>query len=60
MQVIARDYATAAEAGLTLCGQDKDGAPEWLGTKEQFRRWNELQDWVDQVNCYPWVDKIPF
>ena len=42
IECFAYELKTAWEAGLTLVGAE-DLKPQWLGTDEQFRKWEELK-----------------
>lgn len=32
------------QAGLTFWGHDEDGSEEWIGTNQQWRRFQELEN----------------
>lgn len=42
IECFAYELKTAWEAGLTLVGAE-DLKPQWLGTEEQFKKWEELK-----------------
>jgi len=42
MTFIAQNFTTALDAGLILWGQDNDGAPEWVGDREAWTRFEQM------------------
>ena len=44
---IASEVKAKIDAGLTMCGQNEEGEIEWLGTKEEWRLAEDIQDAID-------------
>ena len=55
----AKTIQCATRSGLMLAGSDH-GTPEWMGTRAQFKRMEELLAWVDEFGTYPWAIKMSF
>lgn len=57
MTSTAKEWQFAKLAGLGFCGIDNDGELEWLGTRQQFQEYRELQAQDDRgefYSRYPW------
>jgi hypothetical protein len=48
--MLAKEITSKIEAGLQLAGQNEDGDLEWMGTAEEWRLSEDIEDAKDLIN----------